>query len=1161
MIAGRNSCHHYNDFTAGGQTDPDVGRLIVGDCQPSGSGATGVRPPLPLYVGPDFGQDGVRVTAGASIQVTGTTISSNLVHGANAPIGSVLAPTPNNDPFALGNHAENNQNLRLGAGVRLVGAAASSVTQSNVTDNAFGVLNTTLNGLANNTATPLVAQNDYWGLRVGSSSAPIPLPTPGPAVWPNTATPGSTFNPPIPENPVNGSPVADASCPAGVMDSDSVTFCPYRASTQSDTVGGEWPIPEAPIAQTDPPNCTTGSVQLDPNIPTYDSFFGTVLGGPNAGDGLSGATPSAKKTAQLSAYMQAVADAVNANPGTTGQRVAVKLYQSGTSVLGVPFYVMVVGTPDNIANLDAGRNDAAFWRGVIDGTTLADQPRSPRSTRGPPSAGSPAPRTATSRRAARARRRSSTSWSRAPTAPTRSGSTTSTCSSSRSRRRTTATTTSARWRGLSTRTGTAAWLAMPENKALLTSTATYPGLFFIDAHQQSSGYFFPPNEDAALNEISHFALDLINDVIGPGIQQSFNDQSGQYRNYNTYDLFVPEYGDTVPALIMGSAGMTYEKGTNESYGKQVYDHYLAMDTTVNEVASRKADLLKKWIAQWPEAVQQGQDCKQQGNSQVSPVAIDVLDNVGSTMDQDPNTPVCGYFFLPNAHSGDVATTLKDLQSVRVQVYKLNSAVTVPGVHRFGNFNQNAPGLPAPPTCTSTEMPPVCPAPPVASPSPALTDVMTLPAGTLYVPLNQGNKHWIQAVLGENPYLPFPYFYDQVTWSYSMLRGFSGNGFLTQQLPAGTSMSLVGDPSATTPAPAGSPVYAFNTDSMSGLSMASQLLSQGATVYRGAAAFDAVGTHFTTGAALVDGTSIPLATLNADSAQWGTPVYGLGSYPVSHYALRLPKIGIYTGATTAPTNPTFHGTGDGQCTSTVYCEAMYDLSVKEKIPVSQLGQITSTDLANGVLVSQGYTAFVNPGSTIAAGAGATALQNFVNAGGIYIGSTAGGTTSARNAGITLLNTSSISGLSTPGSTFDGVFSTATPAGWGFDTGGWIYRSASGDPTFNPATMVGNGTTIPAPTAVVTYGPSGDCGGPVFDISTTQRGYSNCYGYEVNANNTLPAANTSTPLPGRPAVVDQPFGTGHAILIGFDPWYRMWTMQEERLVLNGVLYPAGPAIPAS
>ena len=81
------------------------------------------------------------------------------------------------------------------------------------------------------------------------------------------------------------------------------------------------------------------------------------------------------------------------------------------------------------------------------------------------------------------------------------------------------------------------------------------------------------------------------------------------------------------------------------------------------------------------------------------------------------------------------------------------------------------------------------------------------------------------------------------------------------------------------------------------------------------------------------------------------------------------------------------------------------------------------------------------------------------------------------------------------------------------------------------------------------------------SPTQHGYSNCYGYEVNANSTLPAANTSLPLPGRPAVVNQPFGAGHAILIGFDPWYRAWTLEEERLVLNGVLYPTGSAISPS
>jgi hypothetical protein len=33
-----------------------------------------------------------------------------------------------------------------------------------------------------------------------------------------------------------------------------------------------------------------------------------------------------------------------------------------------------------------------------------------------------------------------------------------------------------------------------------------------------------------------------------------------------------------------------------------------------------------------------------------------------------------------------------------------------------------------------------------------------------------------------------------------------------------------------------------------------------------------------------------------------------------------------------------------------------------------------------------------------------------------------------------------------------------------------------------------------------------------------------------------------------------------MLGFDPWYRAWTTEEERLVLNSILYPAGTAIPA-
>ena len=69
QIIGRNLCQNYNDPTAGGST------VIDGDCEATG-GSPPIPPPLPLTSGPLFGQDGVRVTAGASVQMSGDTVSS-----------------------------------------------------------------------------------------------------------------------------------------------------------------------------------------------------------------------------------------------------------------------------------------------------------------------------------------------------------------------------------------------------------------------------------------------------------------------------------------------------------------------------------------------------------------------------------------------------------------------------------------------------------------------------------------------------------------------------------------------------------------------------------------------------------------------------------------------------------------------------------------------------------------------------------------------------------------------------------------------------------------------------------------------------------------------------------------------------------------------------
>ena len=53
----------------------------------------------------------------------------------------------------------------------------------------------------------------------------------------------------------------------------------------------------------------------------------------------------------------------------------------------------------------------------------------------------------------------------------------------------------------------------------------------------------------------------------------------------------------------------------------------------------------------------------------------------------------------------------------------------------------------------------------------------LPAGTYVVSMAQRQKHWVQAMLNEDTYTPFPYFYDVTAWSQPLLfdveGGYSG----------------------------------------------------------------------------------------------------------------------------------------------------------------------------------------------------------------------------------------------------------------------------------------------------------------------------------------------------------------------------------------------------
>ena len=117
------------------------------------------------------------------------------------------------------------------------------MNKNNIVDNAYGVYNVQLDGTTANTAVPVNAVNNWWGLRTGT----VALPTAGPAVWLDVVTP-TTINPPVPENPVNGTATADG---PGTS-SSSVDFYPCRNGPQGDPDSGQFVIVDPRRCRGDP---------------------------------------------------------------------------------------------------------------------------------------------------------------------------------------------------------------------------------------------------------------------------------------------------------------------------------------------------------------------------------------------------------------------------------------------------------------------------------------------------------------------------------------------------------------------------------------------------------------------------------------------------------------------------------------------------------------------------------------------------------------------------------------------------------------------------------------------------------------------------------------------------------------------------------------------
>jgi hypothetical protein len=314
------------------------------------------------------------------------------------------------------------------------------------------------------------------------------------------------------------------------------------------------------------------------------------------------------------------------------------------------------------------------------------------------------------------------------------------------------------------------WFArtQPETDGKLQLLRRYPPVLFIDAHEMSAEtYFFPPNADPVYHEITDESIDWINNLYGAAMAAEFTRQGIPFFNRDVYDLFYMGYGDTVPSTGFIAAGMTFEKASGDPAPRRVYEQYLTQWVSLSWGAANADGILARWHGAWVEALRQGRAGELEPNEIVNPG--------NELVTQVPDRPLRHWFLSAGdpAKARELRALVRRLQRMDVAVYRLREPLAVPDFKAYGRAPRAA----------------------------------VLPAGTYWVPMAQAQKHWVQAMLNEDTYTPFPYFYDVTAWSNPLLFNLGGGSSGAVLHPAASRVRPLAAPARPRP-PADPPALAL-----------------------------------------------------------------------------------------------------------------------------------------------------------------------------------------------------------------------------------------------------------------------------------------------------------------------------------------------------------------
>ncbi|MCF0092896.1 M14 family zinc carboxypeptidase [Micromonospora sp. MH99] len=606
------------------------------------------------------------------------------------------------------------------------------------------------------------------------------------------------------------------------------------------------------------------------------------------------------------------------------------------------------------------------------------------------------------------------------------------------------------------------WFArtQQETDGKLELLRRYPPQVFIDAHEMGGRqYFFPPNADPIHHEIAGEAVDWINRIgeankAGFGYNGACDDTvtTECYFNYDTYDMFFMGYGDTVPTTGFGAAGMTYEKGSASAVADRVQQQFHTQWSTLGWAAANKREVLDGYFDIWTDALAEGRAGALEPNEVVQPT--------NEVQFPVPDITIRSYFLLPDRQLADVRRLVERLRRMDVEVYEVRKPTRVPTARVFGGRSA--------------------------------TNV-TVPKGAYWIPMDQPQKHWIQAIMGEDPYVPFPYFYDVSSWSNPLLMGVSTiytgdnvrpNAQLVREITGGRSGLAW---------PWGS--YTYPLDSAAAAEFTFTLLGRGVPLVR----------DLTTSRV-----AIPASRLSRtvdDLAEAAGVTLTPGGRPTGT-RLDLPDVGL------------FQGTGIST-TSGSHGEARYVLGKRWGL---DLTPVTTADINDNTAAFTGRTVLLVPDGSNATGgltaAGQANLRDWIAQGHTYVGLRNEGTRLARAAGLTsTTEKTKPADYLVIGSHLRVDVDTDNPVALGRPAEDFEFNNS--DPILNPSTTGTNVLTYPA--------------GDTFWAN----------GYTVGADI----------LKGTAAVVDEPTGAGRSVLFAFNPLFRAYNENGLHLVANALLYPPG------